>query len=309
MNIVDVTNALCNVLFCPADNVTVANKIIDGMDNLHSIILCLEDSILDENLEEAEDLLENTLHDVFNSESTELPCIFIRIRDYKHLVNIAKRYSAYSSIITGFVLPKFDSSNAEFYEAAITVLDTIGDFAYLPILETRAVLDLRTRRSELSFISKSIDRIRNTCGIMIGGNDLSNHVGIRRNLGVPIYNCSAIANCIGDIVSVFSSKYAIIGPIYEYYNTEGWEDGLKQEMCLDLINGCDGKACIHPDQLPIVSHCLKVCKKDYEDALRILNWDIESGVVGNDGRMMEYATNYRWAMKIKRRGNLYGIEG
>lgn len=301
---------LGNILFCPADNETVADKIINGMNNLHSIIFCLEDSILYENLEISERKLDYTLQRISCSGCTNLPYIFIRIRDCNHMIAIAKKYQKYNDIITGFVLPKFDSSNASHYETAVTVLKHIGNYVYLPILETSVILDVRTRAIELDIISNTLDRITDkVCGIMIGGNDLSNHIGIRRNVNTSIYDCAAISNCIGDIVSVFSSKYMIIGPVYEYYSGHGWRKGFLKELALDLANGCDGKACIHPNQLGIVANSLKVSLADYEDSDRLLNWDNKSGVKGSNGRMLELTTNYNWAKKICYRKNIYGIVG
>lgn len=301
---------LGNIMFCPADNETIAEKIIDGVTDLRSIIFCLEDSILQENLEISEVKLEKTLDYISCNSDRDLPYIFIRIRDCKHLVTVAKKYQKYNSILTGFVLPKFDSSNAGHYETAIAVLKHIGDYVYLPILETRAILDVRTRCSELNTISTTLDRMSDkVCGIMIGGNDLSNHVGIRRDVNTTIYDCAAIANCIGDIVSVFSGKFMIIGPVYEHYSSYHWKKGFLNELTLDLRNGCDGKACIHPNQLSIVANSLKVSTADYKDSEQLLSWDNQSGVVGSNGKMLELTTNYNWAKKMCYRKDIYGIVG
>ena len=94
-------------------------------------------------------------------------------------------------------------------------------------------------------------------------------------------------------------------------NGEGWEEGLRREMELDLLNGFTGKTVIHPNQIPVVNEMLRVSQRDYADARAILNWDTGSGSLvsasEDGGRMNEYNTHSRWARRIVLRAERYGV--
>lgn len=82
-----------------------------------------------------------------------------------------------------------------------------------------------------------------------------------------------MADILIDIVAAFGTQYVVSGPVWEYYSGEGWEEGLRREMELDLLNGFTGKTVIHPNQIPVVNEMLRVSQRDYADARAILNWD------------------------------------
>jgi len=99
--------------------------------------------------------------------------------------------------------------------------------------------------------------------------------------------------------------------VWEYYNGEGWENGLVNELREDRLNGFVGKTVIHPKQIPFVNQAYMVSEKDYEDARAVLNWNTDShslvsGSIEKE-RMNEYKTHRKWAEKIMFLAEAYGI--
>ena len=160
-------------------------------------------------------------------------------------------------------------------------------------------------RAQLDTVSGSILNIR------VGGNDLSHAFGLRRPANRTIYDLRPVADILIDIVAAFGTQYVVSGPVWEYYSGEGWEEGLRREMELDLLNGFTGKTVIHPNQIPVVNEMLRVSQRDYADARAILNWDTGSGSLvsasEDGGRMNEYNTHSRWARRILLRAERYGV--
>jgi len=160
-------------------------------------------------------------------------------------------------------------------------------------------------RAQLDTVSGSILNIR------VGGNDLSHAFGLRRPANRTIYDLRPVADILIDIVAAFGTQYVVSGPVWEYYSGEGWEEGLRREMELDLLNGFTGKTVIHPNQIPVVNEMLRVSQQDYADARAILNWDTGSGSLvsasEDGGRMNEYNTHSRWARRIVLRAERYGV--
>jgi citrate lyase beta subunit len=86
---------------------------------------------------------------------------------------------------------------------------------------------------------------------------------------------------------------------------------MRRELECDRQMGFIGKTVIHPKQIPLVNEAYKVSRKDYEDALAILNWNpqnvsLVSGSREND-RMNEFKTHRNWAEKILFLAKSYGI--
>ena len=83
-------------------------------------------------------------------------------------------------------------------------------------------------------------------------------------------------------------------------------------MELDLLCGFVGKTVIHPNQIAVVNDCLKVSAADYQDACHILNWDPDSFQLVSSSaestRMNEYNTHFRWADRIVRLAQVYGVK-
>ena len=309
------------LLYIPALNKTAADKIIwHKFDRLTSCCFCLEDSIQDNALELAEDMLLETLTKIQNGmDEEELPNIFIRVRNPEHLYHIHRKFESVHNVITGYNLPKFDLGNAEDYVSVIC--HNINNskakktFYVMPILESRMIADICTRTGTLHKLKEIIDTINKyVLNIRLGGNDFSNLYGVRRNVSQTIYDIGVIRDIITDIINVFSFDYVVSGPVWEYFKRndydDAWKIGLKRECELDRVNCIIGKTAIHPSQLPIIYDSLMVTKEDYDDACKILNWQNADFAVekGTSARMNEVKCHRKWAKKIKALGDIYGVK-
>ena len=148
--------------------------------------------------------------------------------------------------------------------------------------------------------------------IRIGGNDLCHAFGLRRRSDESIYEIGPVANILSDIVAAYGEDYIISAPVWEYYNGNGWEEGLRKEIIGDKLNGFIGKTVIHPNQIEIVNELYKVDKKDFDDAKAILDWDESSDslVCGSTSksRMNEYNTHTNWALRTIMLSKIFGIK-
>ena len=154
------------------------------------------------------------------------------------------------------------------------------------------------------------DRILN---IRVGGNDFCNLFGLRRHEDQTIYDIGVIRDVLSDIINIFGSDYVVSGPVWEYFGQDlrgEWAEGLRREIELDRLNGFIGKTAIHPSQLPVIEKALRVRKRDYEDARKILAWTGENFAVQKSAsgtRMNEVKCHSRWARKIMALGETYGV--
>lgn len=283
-----------------------------------SLAFCLEDTVRESAVPEAEQQLFHTLSLISHAQKTSsfyMPLIFIRIRSPKQLEKLAIEYSRFSDILTGFILPKFFIENCDAYISVIqSVTATLGfSYQYMPIFESATMIDLSTRYQNLSTVKSCLASISDQIlNIRVGGNDLSHAFGLRRHVQNSIYDVKPVAHLLIDIATTFATDYVVSGPVWEYYGGPGWDTGLKRELELDMLSGFIGKTVIHPNQIPIVIDALKVSKADYEDAKLILGWDNTAGsLVASNAeatRMNEYQTHCRWASKILALASTYGIK-
>ena len=188
--------------------------------------------------------------------------------------------------------------------------DTLYHYALMKKVETQ---DFASHKEGVQFSRVIIYMINSAilASIRVGGNDLCHVFGLRRSSYESIHKIGPISSIFSDIITVFGQNYVISGPVWEYYSGEHWEEGLKQELKEDRLNGFVGKTVIHPNQIETVRNAYLVNKKDYEDACAILNWDPSSHslVHGNveGARMNEYNTHSHWAQKILYLSEAYGV--
>lgn len=196
------------------------------------------------------------------------------VRSPEQLLRLAEEYAPFSSILRGFILPKFFLENCGAYLAAIRSIGRTEEYFYMPVFESAAMIPPQTRREALTEVRAQLDTVSGSIlNIRVGGNDLSHAFGLRRPANRTIYDLRPVADILIDIVAAFGTQYVVSGPVWEYYSGEGWEEGLRREMELDLLNGFTGKTVIHPNQIPVVNEMLRVSQQDYADARAILNWD------------------------------------
>lgn len=308
------------LMYCPANAHT---GIVDALKNGRyaspfSLAFCLEDTVREDAVEEAERMLYRTLEQISAAHREQpfyLPLIFIRVRSPRQMQKLARDYGAFAGLVTGFILPKFCVENCGAYTKAIQDIHsrTGPGYRYMPILESPSMFPLHQRYAHLAQVKDCLDAVSElVLNIRVGGSDLSHAFGLRRHVNNTIYDIRPVAGLLTDIVTTFAGRYVVSGPVWEYYAGEGWEAGLRREMELDLLCGFTGKTVIHPSQIPIVNDCLKVTAADYQDARRILEWDPANPqlVASSAGaeRMNEYNTHSRWAERILRLAKIYGVK-
>lgn len=307
------------LLYTPAINAGITEKIKNGaFPCLTSLALCLEDAVRDNAVEQAENVLKNTLCELKAlSHTAKIPLLFVRVRTPEHLRHIHEFLGDNEQILTGYILPKFDLSNAcEYADIILKINEKSAERIYImPIIESGAAADISRRTETLCGIKKILDSIKPfVLNVRVGGNDFSSLYGLRRNISQNIYEIGVIRDILVDIINVFASDYVVSGAVWEYFGEDSggaWAEGLKRELELDRLNGFIGKTAVHPSQLPIIFESLTPTRADFEDARKILSWnDEQSGVAKSaDGnRMNELKTHGKWAERIVRLAEIYGVK-
>lgn len=320
--------AVGGLLYMPGTNTKIAKKIIEKKNpNIKSLVLCLEDSIGDSMVEQAEECVKSTLLTLESAITakefsiSDLPLIFIRVREPNQIIRLVEKCGTSISTITGFVVPKFNQENASNYITAFKdALEVVTTPLYLmPIIESRNVMYKPTRMENLCYIQKELKHIADSvlC-IRVGGTDFCNIFGMRRPINSTIWDIHVVADCISDIINIFATDYVVSGPTWEFFEDKensdktDWAIGLQKELFLDRLNGIIGKTCIHPSQLPLVQQSLIVSEADYMNALQILSMSSQSFVgvkKGTNGNQMnESKTHINWAKKILALSGIYGIK-
>ena len=307
------------LLYCPANKESIVRSIVsENLGSHYSLALCLEDTIADDFVEQAEEIMVNSLKKIhIQSKSKEffMPKIFVRVRRSEQIVRIMENLGEAQCIVTGFIIPKFIPETAdEFIDEIVKINEYYSRTIYMmPILESQSMVDLRSRYDILYAIKEKLERIEPlVLNIRVGGNDLCKQFGFRRHSDESIHDIKPVSNIFSDIVTVFGLDYVISGPVWEYFNGKQWDTGLKNEIVGDILCGFIGKTVIHPNQVEVVHNAYKVSLKDLQDANSILNWSTNSAslVAGSQAkeRMNEYKTHCIWARKIQILAEVYGVK-
>jgi citrate lyase beta subunit len=307
------------LLYCPANKESIADSIInEKLSNKFSLALCLEDTINDNFVDEAEQALiasVNKIYIQYQIQPFYLPKIFIRVRNSEQIERLTKAFGNSIEIITGFIIPKFNTDNASRYIEQIIKANefTAKKMYMMPIYENSAIIDLRNRIDILYALKEKLEPVNElVMNIRVGGNDLCHMFGFRRHADESIHRIKPISNIFSDIVTVYGMDYVVSGPVWEYYAGNNWETGLAQEIHDDILCGFTGKTVIHPKQIDVVNQEYKVSRDDFNDAQAILNWNKNSNsfVSGSQAkeRMNEYKTHVNWAQKIVYLAEAYGIK-
>ena len=306
------------LLYCPANKESIADSIIhEKFGNKFSLALCLEDTINDDFVTEAEQTLIESINKIFINYQKQpfyIPKIFIRVRNSEQIERLTKAFKEGIEIITGFIIPKFNSDNAtEYINQLIKVNELVSKKIYMmPIYENSSIIDLRNRTDILYSLKESLSPIEElVMNIRVGGNDLCHMFGFRRHSDESIHQIKPISNIFSDIITIYGMDYVVSGPVWEYYAGDNWEKGLIQEIQDDKLCGFTGKTVIHPNQIPIINRAYQVSRNDFNDAQAILNWNRNSNsfVSGSEAkeRMNEYKTHINWAQKTVFLAEAYGI--
>ena len=252
----------------------------DKLAHVRSLIYCTEDSVAQSDVPHALEQLQALLAVI----PADCPRNrFIRLRNpqvMRHILELA-----HIEKIHGFVLPKITAANIGEYGA---LRDT--PFQLMPTLESRDVF-MESAMLALRDVLERDWRERILC-LRIGGNDLLNHLHMRRPPGVTLYH-TPLGSLIDRLVGVFKPYgYHLSAPVFEFLNQP---ELLAQEVREDLHHGLTGKTAIHPDQIAIIEQHYRVSREARELAAHILADDADA-VFQLNNTMQEPATHRNWAI-------------
>lgn len=337
---------LGGTLYMPGTKVIWEKILKKEMTDITSMVMCFEDAIQETDLARAEENvlvhLNNIAHSIDRDEIDikEVPLIFLRVRNVEQFKKFSDQLSKkQTSILSGFVFPKFYSNNAAQY---LQILDNLcvkhNAILYgMPILEGKTIAYQETRKEELTFLKKIIDPHKNRIlNIRVGGTDFSALFGVRRGINYSIYDILTVRDCLSDILNFFSraeDDYLVSAPVWEYFLAYKEDDlnkllyddnihksilnrapilneaidGLLREVILDKANGFVGKTIIHPSHVRFVNAMQTVTKEEYEDAMQILN--TSGGVIksAKSNKMNEINPHKSWATKTSLRAKAFGV--
>ncbi|NIZ92684.1 HpcH/HpaI aldolase/citrate lyase family protein [Kineococcus rubinsiae] len=299
--------ALGATIYCPATRQRLAGDLLRlARRGSVSAVACLEDSVPDDRVAEAEEILVRELTGLARTPGwREDPplMLFVRTRTPEQLLSVVERAGVGLDCLLGFVLPKFGGAGqpdpADWLAAVRRASDLAGRRLWaMPVLESRDVAHLDTRHEALFRIREVLDANRDlVLAVRTGATDLSAAYGLRRPRGSTVWDVRVVADVLGDVVNVLGradgTGHPITAPVWEHFGTgervfrsvlspgpfaeSGAEelreqlidddlDGLVREIVLDTVNGLQGKTVIHPSHVAVVHAMSVVTHEDWTDA-------------------------------------------
>lgn len=260
---------------------------------LRSVVVCLEDSIREDELDAARANFSEFL--VALEAITQRIAIFVRPRDVAMLNWMLTQPGIEN--IDGFVLPKVDSGNIAHWLSLM--VGTSHDF--MPTIEGSEAFD----RAALDQLCKQLLPFRErVTAIRIGGNDILNLLGVRRSKIRTAYD-GPLGAVIRDMAATFiPAGFAVAAPVFEHYASL---ELLREEVERDIEHGLLTKTAIHPCQISVIQSCYQPTSTEMNEAKAILETDALA-VFGSQGSMCEPATHRQWAGNIISRAQTYGID-
>ncbi|WP_282698176.1 HpcH/HpaI aldolase/citrate lyase family protein [Streptomyces sp. CC208A] len=340
--------ALGATLYSPATRPRLAADIRkQAARGVVSMVLCLEDSISDADVEAGEANLVRQFRDLAEGRAAggpDVPLLFVRVREPDQITDLTARLGDTVDLLSGFVLPKFtEDRGGAFLEALVQAEDTAGRRLYaMPVLESPELLHLETRAETLAGIAAVTDKHRErVLALRLGVTDFCSAYGLRRSPDMTAYDVKVVAHVIADVVNVLGradgTGFTITGPVWEYFRPrerifkpqlrrspflEGSADDLRtsliehdmdallREIELDRANGLLGKTCIHPSHVPPVHALSVVSHEEWSDAQDILRPEQDGGGVlrsAYTNKMNEVKPHRAWAERTLVRAEVFGV--
>ncbi|MFF4860225.1 HpcH/HpaI aldolase/citrate lyase family protein [Streptomyces sp. NPDC001231] len=301
--------ALGATLYSPATRPRLADDIVKQAERgVVSMVLCLEDSIDDAEVEHGEENLVRQFDELATLEqasgSVHLPLLFIRVRVPEQIPDLVRRLGPAVRLLSGFVLPKFTAERGiPFLEAVQAAEAESGRRLFaMPVLESPELLYRESRVETLEGIFRAVDKYRDrVLALRLGVTDFCSSYGLRRAPDMTAYDLQVVASVIADVVNMLGradgTGFTVTGPVWEYFRVqermfkpqlrqspfmevqavelrekliEHAMDGLLREISLDQANGLLGKTCIHPSHVLPVHALSVVSHEEFSDAADIL---------------------------------------
>ncbi|WMX47264.1 HpcH/HpaI aldolase/citrate lyase family protein [Streptomyces roseicoloratus] len=234
--------ALGATLYSPATRPRLADDVRkQAARGVTSMVLCLEDSIDDAEVEAGEANLvrqfadlaagsapedagagtaaatraavpaaaegetsDETLHGA-PAATGDLPLLFVRVREPQQITDLVARLGETVRLLSGFVLPKFTETRGRpFLEALAEAERACGRRLFaMPVLESPELLHLETRAETLAGIAALTAKYRErVLAVRLGVTDFCSAYGLRRSPFMTAYDVQIVASVIGDVVNV-----------------------------------------------------------------------------------------------------------
>jgi citrate lyase beta subunit len=330
-------------LYCPATRPRLAHDIVRrGAEGVLSMVVCLEDSVADDQLAGAERNAICQLRELGQSVAP-LPMVFVRVRSVAQIPMLIDALGERAGVLTGFVIPKFNEEvGGDYLEAVVAAGESIGRRVLaMPVLESPEIAYVESRISSLHAARRLVDKYREYVpAVRIGATDLSGAYGLRRAREFTVWDLRVVADVICAVVNVFgrvgAGGYVVAGPVWEYFSaTERMFkpqlrespfvvheeralraqliaadlDGLIREVVLDRANGLTGKTVIHPTHVPAVHALSVVAGEEYDDAVDILATNAQGGAAASSfgNKMNESKPHTAWARRVLLRARAFGV--
>ena len=334
--------ALGGTLYIPAIRPEIAKDLRKQSDHgVVSTVVCLEDSVADADLANAERNAVCQLRQ-FAQEGDDGPLVFIRVRAPEQIPMLMDQLAEHHTVVSGFVVPKFTSRSADPYVDAITAASQQAGrtMLFMPVLESPELAFTENRARHLLDIKTILDDVRDhVCAVRVGATDLSSAYGLRRSRDLTVWDVRPVADVIADILNVFGradgSGYVITGAVWEHYANEerlfkpllrqspfdeheaeqlrasllrNDLDGLLREITLDKANGICGKTVIHPTHVAAVHALSVVTHEEFTDATDILGTQGGGATASSyRNKMNEAKPHSAWAHRTMQRAAAFGV--
>ncbi|MFK4105406.1 HpcH/HpaI aldolase/citrate lyase family protein [Streptomyces sp. NPDC019531] len=336
--------ALGATLYSPATRPRLADDIVKQTGRgVVSMVLCLEDSIGDDDVAEGEENLVRQFTDLAER-AVDLPLLFIRVRHPGQIPDLVRRLGPAVSLLSGFVLPKFtEERGIPFLEALSAAEAASGHRLFaMPVLESPDLLYRETRVETLEGIARAVDKYRErVLALRLGVTDFCSSYGLRRAPDMTAWDVQIVASVIADVVNMLGradgTGFTVTGPVWEYFRVqermfkpqlrrspflegqaeelrealiEHAMDGLLREITLDQANGLLGKTCIHPSHVLPVHALSVVSHEEFSDAQDILRPERGGGGVLRSqytNKMNEVKPHRAWAERTLLRAEVFGV--
>ncbi|MFD4342348.1 HpcH/HpaI aldolase/citrate lyase family protein [Streptomyces anulatus] len=240
--------ALGATLYSPATRPSLADDVLkQAARGVVSMVLCLEDSIDDAEVTDAEANLIRQFAALAARDAapgnavrgpedatgtaravdTDAPLLFIRVREPAQITDLVRRLGDSVRMLSGFVLPKFtEDRGRQFLEALAEAETACGRRLFaMPVLESPELLHLETRGEILQGIARSVDKHRDrVLALRLGVTDFCSAYGLRRAPDMTAYDVHIVASVIADVVNVLGradgTGFTITGPVWEYFRRQ-----------------------------------------------------------------------------------------
>ncbi|MFE5188233.1 HpcH/HpaI aldolase/citrate lyase family protein [Streptomyces sp. NPDC056628] len=338
--------ALGATLYSPATRPRLTDDIVKQSGRgVVSMVLCLEDSIGDEDVTAGEENLVAQLTKLADRpDADDPPLLFIRVRTPEQIPDLVRRLGSAVRLLSGFVLPKFTGERGMPFLEALSSAETDSGrrlFA-MPVLESPELLYRESRVETLEGIFRAVDKYRDrVLALRLGVTDFCSSYGLRRAPDMTAYDVQVVASVISDVVNMLGradgTGFTVTGPVWEYFRVqermfkpqlrrspflegqaenlreallEHAMDGLLREITLDHANGLLGKTCIHPSHVLPVHALSVVSHEEFSDAQDILKPERGGGGVLRSqytNKMNEVKPHRAWAERTLLRAEVFGV--